>query len=129
MSLPTTGFSFRVDAIDGAARCGELQTPRAVVETPAFMPVGTQATVKALTPEEVASTGARIILANTYHLWLRPGAESIAAHGGVVGFMKWPHALLTDSGGYQVFSLAKQRPIDEDGISTVRFIGSRPRRP
>ena len=117
MSLPTTGFSFRVDAIDGAARCGELQTPRAVVETPAFMPVGTQATVKALTPEEVASTGARIILANTYHLWLRPGAESIAAHGGVVGFMKWPHALLTDSGGYQVFSLAKQRTIDEDGIT------------
>jgi len=117
MSLPTPGFSFRVDAVDGDARCGELQTPRAVVQTPAFMPVGTQATVKALTPEEVASTGARIILANTYHLWLRPGAESVASHGGVVGFMKWPHALLTDSGGYQVFSLAKHRTIDEDGIT------------
>jgi queuine tRNA-ribosyltransferase len=117
MSLPTNGFSFRVDAADGAARCGEFKTPRAVVETPAFMPVGTQATVKSLTPDEVASTGARIVLANTYHLWLRPGAESIAAHGGVVGFMKWPHALLTDSGGYQVFSLAKHRTIDEDGIT------------
>lgn len=117
MSLPTAGFSFRVDAVDGAARCGQLRTPRAVVETPAFMPVGTQATVKALTPDEVASTGARMILANTYHLWLRPGAESIASHGGVVGFMKWPYALLTDSGGYQVFSLAKHRTIDEDGIT------------
>ena len=117
MTLPTPGFSFEVGAVDGAARTGVFRTPRAVVETPAFMPVGTQATVKSLTPEDVASTGARIILANTYHLWLRPGAESIAAHGGVVGFMKWPHALLTDSGGYQVFSLAKHRTIDEDGIT------------
>lgn len=117
MTLPTAGFSFRVDAVDGSARCGQFTTPRATIETPAFMPVGTQATVKALTPAEVASTGARIILANTYHLWLRPGAESIASHGGVVGFMKWPHALLTDSGGYQVFSLAKHRTIDDDGIT------------
>ncbi len=117
MTLPTAGFSFRVDAVDGSARCGEFTTPRATIKTPAFMPVGTQATVKALTPAEVASTGARIILANTYHLWLRPGAESIASHGGVVGFMKWPHALLTDSGGYQVFSLAKHRTIDDDGIT------------
>jgi queuine tRNA-ribosyltransferase len=117
MSLPTPGFAFRVDAVDGDARCGELTTPRATIETPAFMPVGTQATVKSLTPDDVVSTGARIILANTYHLWLRPGAESVASHGGVVGFMKWPHALLTDSGGYQVFSLAKQRTIDDDGIT------------
>ena len=117
MTLPTPGFSFHVDALDGSARCGVFTTPRAVIETPAFMPVGTQATVKALSPEEVASTGARIILANTYHLWLRPGAELIARHGGVVGFMKWPHALLTDSGGYQVFSLAKHRTIDDDGIT------------
>ncbi|UCH30008.1 MAG: tRNA guanosine(34) transglycosylase Tgt [Myxococcales bacterium] len=117
MTLPTAGFSFRVDAVDSSARCGEFTTPRATIKTPAFMPVGTQATVKALTPAEVASTGARIILANTYHLWLRPGAESIASHGGVVGFMKWPHALLTDSGGYQVFSLAKHRTIDDDGIT------------
>lgn len=117
MSLHTPGFAFRIEAVDGSARCGELRTPRATVQTPAFMPVGTQATVKGLTPDEVASTGARIILANTYHLWLRPGAESIAALGGVVGFMKWPHALLTDSGGYQVFSLAKHRTIDDDGIT------------
>ncbi|MGB8330479.1 MAG: tRNA guanosine(34) transglycosylase Tgt [Polyangiales bacterium] len=117
MSLPTAGFSFRVNAVDGDARCGELRTPRARIETPAFMPVGTQATVKALTPDEVESTGARIILANTYHLWLRPGAELVASLGGVVGFMKWPHALLTDSGGYQVFSLAKHRIIDDDGIT------------
>jgi len=117
MSLPTAGFSFRVDAVDGDARSGELGTPRARIETPAFMPVGTQATVKALTPEEVASTGARIILANTYHLWLRPGAELVASLGGVVGFMNWPHAMLTDSGGYQVFSLAKHRTIDDDGIT------------
>lgn len=117
MSLPSAGFSFRVDAVDGDARTGLVQTPRASIETPAFMPVGTQASVKALTPDEVASTGARIILANTYHLWLRPGAESIASHGGVVGFMRWPHALLTDSGGYQVFSLAQHRTIDDDGIT------------
>ena len=117
MSLPTAGFSFRVDAVDGDARNGVLETPRAAIETPAFMPVGTQASVKALTPDEVASTGARIILANTYHLWLRPGAESIASHGGVVGFMNWSHALLTDSGGYQVFSLAQHRTIDDDGIT------------
>jgi queuine tRNA-ribosyltransferase len=117
MSLPTEGFSFRVEAVDGDARCGELETPRAKIETPAFMPVGTQATVKGLTPDEVASTGARIILANTYHLWLRPGAELLASQGGVVGFMSWPHALLTDSGGYQVFSLAKHRTIDDDGIT------------
>jgi len=117
MNLPTPGFTFRVDAVDGDARSGLLETPRASIETPAFMPVGTQASVKALTPDEVASTGARIILANTYHLWLRPGAESVASHGGVVGFMRWPHALLTDSGGYQVFSLAKHRTIDDDGIT------------
>ncbi len=117
MSLPTQGFAFRVDAVDGNARSGLLETPRASIETPAFMPVGTQASVKGLTPDEVTSTGARIILANTYHLWLRPGAESVAAHGGVVGFMSWPHALLTDSGGYQVFSLAKHRIIDDDGIT------------
>ncbi len=117
MTLPTPDFFFRVDARDGSARCGVFETPRAAIETPAFMPVGTQATVKALTPEEVASTGARIILANTYHLWLRPGAELLAQQGGVVGFMKWPYALLTDSGGYQVFSLAQHRTIDDDGVT------------
>jgi len=128
MSLPTAGFAFRVHATHGKARCGELVTPRAVIETPAFMPVGTQATVKGLTPDEVASTGARIILANTYHLWLRPGVETIAAHGGVVGFMKWPYALLTDSGGYQVFSLAKHRTIDDDGITFRSHLDGTPHR-
>ena len=128
MSLPTPGFSFRVRALDGNARYGELQTPRATVETPAFMPVGTQATVKALTPDEVASTGARLILANTYHLWLRPGAESVASHGGVVRFMRWPYALLTDSGGYQVFSLAKHRTIDDDGITFRSHLDGTPHR-
>jgi len=117
MTLPTEGFSFRVDATDGDARAGVFITPRAEVETPTFMPVGTQASVKGLTPDEVASTGARIILANTYHLWLRPGAERIAGLGGVAEFMRWPHALLTDSGGYQVFSLAKHRTVDDDGIT------------
>lgn len=117
MTLPTQGFSFETSAVDGAARRGRFTTPRAVIETPVFMPVGTQASVKGLTPDEVASTGARIILANTYHLWLRPGAEAVAGQGGVSGFMKWPHALLTDSGGYQVFSLAKRRSIDDDGIT------------
>lgn len=117
MSMTTAGFSFRVDATDGPSRSATFVTPRAIVPTPAFMPVGTQASIKGLTPEEVASTGARIVLANTYHLWLRPGAERVAAQGGVVGFMRWPHALLTDSGGYQVFSLAQKRTIDEDGIT------------
>lgn len=117
MSLPTAGFSFHVQAQEGRARSAVFTTPRARIATPTFMPVGTQATVKSLTPHEVESTGARIILANTYHLWLRPGAELIAHQGGVVGFMKWPHALLTDSGGYQVFSLAKHRQLDDDGIT------------
>ena len=85
--------------------------------TPMFMPVGTQASVKSLTPDEVAATGARIILANTYHLWLRPGAELIDGFGGVPRFMRWPHAMLTDSGGYQVFSLAERRTIDDDGVT------------
>jgi queuine tRNA-ribosyltransferase len=115
--LRTPGFSFAETARDGDARTTVLVTPRARIETPAFMPVGTQASVKSQTPEEVAATGARIILANTYHLWLRPGAERVAALGGVPQFMGWPHALLTDSGGYQVFSLAKLRKIDDHGVA------------
>ena len=117
MTLPTSGFAFSVTASDGVARVGVLETPRARINTPVFMPVGTQATVKGLTPDEVESTGARVILANTYHLWLRPGAELIAQHGGVHRFMKWPHAMLTDSGGYQAFSLAKRCTIDDDGVT------------
>jgi queuine tRNA-ribosyltransferase len=112
----TSGFAFRVEAEDGPARAAVLVTPHATIETPVFMPVGTQATVKSQSPQEVAATGARLILANTYHLLLRPGAEEIAALGGVGRFMAWPHAVLTDSGGYQVFSLAKLRKLGDDGV-------------
>ncbi len=111
------GFSFEVLARDGHARRGRFETPRAVIDTPVFMPVGTLATVKSQTPDEVEATGARVILANTYHLWLRPGPERIAELGGVQRFMGWRHAHLTDSGGFQVFSLAGLRKVDDDGVS------------
>ena len=111
MTAPrTTGFGFRVVASDGHARTAVLTTPHAEVETPTFMPVGTQGCVKGLTPEEVASTGARIVLGNTYHLWLRPGPDVVAAQGGLHGFTRWPHAMLTDSGGFQAFSLGARAP-------------------
>jgi len=113
----TTAFSFEVHATDGAARRGQLTTAHGVIDTPAFMPVGTAATVKAMFPETVAATGAQIILANTYHLMLRPGAERIAKFGGVRKMMNWPGPLLTDSGGYQVMSLAKLRKMTEDGVT------------
>ena len=113
----TPAFSFQVSATDGAARRGQLVTAHGVIDTPAFMPVGTAATVKAMLPETVASTGAQIILANTYHLMLRPGAERVAKFGGVRKFMNWPGPLLTDSGGYQVMSLAKLRKMNEDGVT------------
>jgi len=111
------GFSFRVTARDGAARAGVITTPRGTVRTPAFMPVGTAATVKAMLPESVRATGAEILLANTYHLMLRPGAGRIARLGGLHEFMDWPGPILTDSGGFQVLSLAKLRRIDEDGVT------------
>ncbi len=117
MQLNSAGFSFEVIATDGAARVCRLVTPRAVIDTPVFMPVGTQASVKALTSEEVEGTSARIILANTYHLMLRPTAELIDRMGGTPRFMRWPHAMLTDSGGFQVFSLAKLRKIDDEGVT------------
>jgi queuine tRNA-ribosyltransferase len=110
-------LAFELLTSDGAARCGRLTTAHGVVETPAFMPVGTAATVKAMTPEGVAATGARILLANTYHLMLRPGAERIAALGGLHKFMNWPYAILTDSGGFQVMSLAALRTIREEGVT------------
>jgi len=110
-------LGFDVLARDGAARTGRLATAHGVMETPAFMPVGTAATVKAMTPEGVAATGARLILGNTYHLMLRPGAERIAALGGLHRFMNWPHAILTDSGGFQVMSLAALRTIGEEGVA------------
>jgi queuine tRNA-ribosyltransferase len=111
-----TDFSFSILARDGAARRGRMTTAHGSVETPAFMPVGTAATVKAMRPEDVAATGTEIILANTYHLMLRPGAEHIAALGGLHRFMNWPRTILTDSGGFQVMSLAKLREIDEAGV-------------
>jgi len=111
------GFSFSLLARDGNARRGTLRTVRGHVETPAFMPVGTAATVKAMLPESVAATGAQIILGNTYHLMLRPGAERVAALGGLHKFMNWPGPILTDSGGFQVMSLSKLRKIDEQGVT------------
>jgi queuine tRNA-ribosyltransferase len=112
-----TGIGFEIVARDGMARLGRLSTAHGFVETPVFMPVGTAATVKAMTPEGVAATGARLILGNTYHLMLRPGAERIAALGGLHRFMNWPYAILTDSGGFQVMSLASLRTIDEEGVA------------
>jgi queuine tRNA-ribosyltransferase len=109
-------FSFHLHKTDGAARLGEITTPHGVVRTPAFMPVGTQATVKGLTTGEVRATGADILLGNTYHLMLRPTAERIAELGGLHQFMNWPHAILTDSGGFQVMSLSELRKLDENGV-------------
>jgi queuine tRNA-ribosyltransferase len=110
-------FSFTLLKSDGAARRGEIVTPHGRVQTPAFMPVGTQATVKGLAPEEVRATGAEIVLGNTYHLMLRPGAERIAALGGLHVFMNWPLPILTDSGGFQVMSLSELRKLDERGVT------------
>src|SRR5438034_2123620 len=110
-------LGFEILAQDGAARTGRLTTAHGAIDTPAFMPIGTAGTVKAMTPEGVAATGARIVLGNTYHLMLRPGAERIAALGGLHRFMNWPHAILTDSGGFQVMSLATLRKIGEEGVA------------
>jgi len=110
-------FSFRLLATDGAARHGEIATPHGPVATPAFMPVGTQATVKGLAPEAIRASGADIVLANTYHLMLRPGAERIAALGGLHRFMNWPGPILTDSGGFQVMSLAQLRKVTDNGVT------------
>lgn len=113
-------------ARDGAARLGELKTPRGEIRTPAFMPVGTAATVKAMRPEDVRATGADILLSNTYHLMLAPGAERIARLGGLHKFMNWPRPILTDSGGFQVMSLAKLRKLTEQGVTFQSHIdGSR----
>jgi queuine tRNA-ribosyltransferase len=110
------GFSFRLLATDGGARLGEIATPHGIIRTPAFMPVGTAATVKAIYPEQLAAAGVDVILANTYHLMLRPGAERIASLGGLHGFMGWSGPILTDSGGFQVMSLARLRKIGDDGV-------------
>ena len=110
-------FGFELLATDGKARRGRVITPRGEIRTPAFMPVGTAATVKAMYPEQVRETGADVVLGNTYHLMLRPGAEEVSALGGLHKFMRWPHPILTDSGGFQVMSLAKLRKMTEHGVT------------
>jgi queuine tRNA-ribosyltransferase len=112
----TPDFRFTLDATDGAARTGAITMPRGIIRTPAFMPVGTAATVKGLYPQQVRDLGADIVLGNTYHLMLRPGAERISRLGGLHEFMRWPHPILTDSGGFQVMSLSGLRKLTEEGV-------------
>ena len=112
-----SAFTFHLDKTDGKARTGRIDTPRGTIRTPAFMPVGTAGTVKAMTTDTVKSTGADIVLGNTYHLMLRPGAEEVAALGGLHRFMNWDRPILTDSGGFQVWSLAKLRKMTEEGVT------------
>jgi queuine tRNA-ribosyltransferase len=116
MNDAVTAFSFRIAATDGAARAGVIQTAHGAVRTPAFMPVGTQGAMKGVHWRDVKASGADIVLGNTYHLMLRPGAEEIAALGGLHKFVNWPYPILTDSGGFQVMSLASLRKIDDDGV-------------
>ena len=126
MAMQCSSFSYVLEDTDGQARCGHLETRRGRVETPVFMPVGTAATVKAVTPEVLQSLGAQIILSNTYHLHLRPGEELIRELGGLHTFMGWDRPILTDSGGYQVFSLAKLVKISDEGVRFASHIdGSR----
>lgn len=115
--VPSDRFRFSLLATDGKARLGRIDTPRGSIRTPAFMPVGTAGTVKALYPEQVRATGADVVLGNTYHLMLRPGAEQVAALGGLHAFMNWDRPILTDSGGFQVMSLSKLRKMTEDGVT------------
>jgi queuine tRNA-ribosyltransferase len=121
-----TRFSFSIEATDGAARTGVVAMQRGEIRTPAFMPVGTSATVKAVRPEEVRASGAEIILGNTYHLMLRPGAERVAKLGGLHHFMGWERPILTDSGGYQVMSLSELTKVTEEGVAFASHLdGSR----
>ncbi|OIN92249.1 MAG: tRNA guanosine(34) transglycosylase Tgt [Anaerolineae bacterium CG1_02_58_13] len=110
-------FDFTITARNGRARTGTFSTPHGTLQTPVFAPVGTQATVKTLTPAQVADLGATLVLSNTYHLYLRPGDDLISELGGLHRFMKWPRPMLTDSGGFQVFSLAQTRKIDDEGVT------------
>ncbi|MBB5751350.1 tRNA guanosine(34) transglycosylase Tgt [Prosthecomicrobium pneumaticum] len=122
----TDRFSFHLLGTDGGARRGEIRLPRGAIRTPAFMPVGTAGTVKAMYPDQVRALGADIILGNTYHLMLRPGAERVARLGGLHVFANWPHPILTDSGGFQVMSLAQLRKLDETGVTFQSHVdGSR----
>ena len=109
-------FGFNLLARQARARAGTFHTPHGNIETPVFAPVGTQATVKAVTPDQLSELGASLVLANTYHLYLRPGADLVAGMGGLHKFMAWNKPILTDSGGYQVFSLAKIRKIDDNSL-------------
>jgi queuine tRNA-ribosyltransferase len=117
---------FTVEATSGRARAGKLCTPHGDIPTPIFMPVGTAGTVKAALPSELVELGAKIILGNTYHLWLRPGLDVIGAHGGLHAFMRWPHPILTDSGGFQVFSLRAISEIGDDGVAFRSHIDGAP---
>jgi len=118
-------FAFRLLKTDGLARRGEITTPHGLVRTPAFMPVGTQATVKAMYPDQVRDLGSDVVLGNTYHLMLRPTAERVHRLGGLHSFMNWPHTILTDSGGFQVMSLAQLRKLDETGVRFQSHIDGR----
>jgi queuine tRNA-ribosyltransferase len=119
-------LKFQIYSECGQARRGCMRTAHGAIDTPAFMPVGTQATVKAIHPGEVAANGTRLLIANTYHLWLRPGAERIAEAGGLHRFMHWPHGIATDSGGYQAFSLAQRVRVSEAGFEFASHLdGSR----
>ena len=118
-------FDLKFQAKNSGARTGTLTTPHGVVKTPMFMPVGTQATVKTLSPEEVKEIGSGVILSNTYHLWLRPGPDIVEKAGGLHKFMKYDGPMLTDSGGFQVFSLSKLRKINEDGVEFRSHIDGR----
>ena len=115
--MNNSAFSFELLAQDGDARAGIFHTPHGDIPTPIFAPVGTQAAVKALTPAQVEAAGASLILANTYHLFLRPGSDLVAEMGGLHQFMQWQQPILTDSGGFQVFSLAQTRKVDDDGVT------------
>lgn len=118
-------IEFRIDGSSGDARAGTLITRHGAVPTPAFMPVATQATVKSLSPEEVAATGARMVIMNTYHLLLRPGPEVVAAHGGLHSFARWPGTIVTDSGGFQAFSLAERVRLSENGFEFSSHLDGR----
>jgi queuine tRNA-ribosyltransferase len=115
--MTTDQFQFSVSSTDGRARTGEIRMPRGVIRTPAFMPVGTAGSVKAMYPDQVKALGADVVLGNTYHLMLRPGAERIARLGGLHTFMNWPYPILTDSGGFQVMSLSALRKVEESGVT------------
>jgi len=122
----TKKFSYSLSAVNEKARCGVISTPRGQIRTPAFMPVGTAATVKAMLPESVRSTGADVLLGNTYHLMLRPTAERISELGGLHKFMNWERPILTDSGGFQVMSLAELRKLNEEGVTFKSHIDGSP---